>query len=117
LLVLTSRGGNNNGDGGGIFNFFYMATLGNTLLAGNTAGSVQASGASAVAICGSTLPELDVRGTTGSLLVGSAGDDAATPCAANTINGTVLLDGNQGGLELGGNQIGGSAPTGGRRRQ
>ncbi len=72
-------------------------------------GSVQAQGASEISICGGTLGSLSVRGASGYVLLGGDGDDPAAHCAANTIQGAAVLDGNRGGLELGGNQITGSA--------
>ncbi len=72
-------------------------------------GSVQSTVASAVSVCGSALGSLSVTATTGYVLIGSDGDDAAAPCAANTIKGGAALSGNRGGLELTGNAIGGNA--------
>ncbi|GEM_PF-2624628 len=67
-------------------------------------GRFTVDGATAVTICGSSVTtRLTVSGSTGFVLLGSDGDDAAAPCAGNTIKGPVQLDGNHGGMELGGN--------------
>jgi hypothetical protein len=62
-------------------------------------------GAALVTICGSHIGgNLRVNGASGFVLVGDPVDDG---CAANTIDGTVTLSNNAGGLELAFNHIGG----------
>lgn len=76
----------------------------------SSAASIQATGATALAVCGSTLGgALAVQGSAGYVLVGDGGDDAGPACAGNTVQGGVTLDGNRGGLELGGNRVDGGA--------
>lgn len=72
-------------------------------------GSVVATGARSVSICGSQVRgTVLVRHTTNFVLIGDAGDDGSPGCGANTIAGSTVLSGNAGGAEVGGNTIGGS---------
>jgi hypothetical protein len=67
-------------------------------------GIINSYGATLVRICGSTIVgPLFVGETSGLVLIGG---DAATPgCAPNTIDGTAILAGNNGGVEFNGNTL------------
>jgi hypothetical protein len=52
---------------------------------------------------------VNISGSTGFVLLGDPGDDG---CAGNTFRATMTLSSNQGGLELGHNQIGNTTVTG-----
>jgi hypothetical protein len=72
-------------------------------------GPVTAVGAQGVRICASTINgSLKISGTTGFVIIGDAGDDPLYGCGHNVLSGPVSLNGNLGGLELGGNTISGS---------
>jgi hypothetical protein len=69
-------------------------------------GSLRATGAAAVRLCGSSLSNVSISGTTGLVLIG--GDAATGPCAGNLISGAVSLTGNGGGVEFNSNTVTGS---------
>ena len=67
------------------------------------AGSISASGADSVRICGSTTGSIAVSGTSGFVAIGDPADD----CAPNTVNGGVTATGNVGGGAISDNTISG----------
>ncbi|HXA28126.1 MAG TPA: putative Ig domain-containing protein [Candidatus Angelobacter sp.] len=71
----------------------------------STIGSgLTSNGAHLLTVCLSSVgSSMQVSNSTGFVLIGSNGDDTAMPCAGNSINGGVTLNGNTGGLEVGGN--------------
>src|SRR5256885_2934297 len=63
---------------------------------------------------------ISVATSTGFILIGDGGDATGTPCPGGHIDGAVTLNANSGGVELGGNTVGGAvkvtenvAPTSG----
>ncbi|AWZ08115.1 MULTISPECIES: hypothetical protein [unclassified Streptomyces] len=77
---------------------------------GRLTGPVSSDGALALSLCGSTLTgPLTVRGTTGSVLIGS--DPAEGPgspdCAGDTLTGPVSLEANTGGIGFSANRVSG----------
>ena len=71
-------------------------------------GGLTSSGAVAVEVCNSTVNGgVSISSSSGFVMIGDDGDDAAegSACAANHINGGVVLTGNGAGFELGGNSI------------
>jgi uncharacterized repeat protein (TIGR01451 family) len=68
----------------------------------STIKNLSATNPGSVTVCNSTVETLSVSGASGFVAVGDPGDDA---CPANTINGTVTLSSNHGGLDLIGNRI------------
>jgi hypothetical protein len=69
-------------------------------------GSLRSTGAAAVRLCGSSLSNVWVSGTTGLVLIG--GDAATGPCAGNVLGGAVSLTGNSGGVEFNSNTVTGA---------
>lgn len=69
-------------------------------------GPVTTKGASAIRICGTTLEGPLSISTTSSLVV--VGDGNPSTCAGNTLDGSVTLDSNKGGVIMVGNRITGS---------
>jgi hypothetical protein len=77
-------------------------------------GSLTASGAAAMAVCGSDVAgTATVSATSGFVLLGDPGDD---DCAGNVFRGAAVVKGNRGGVEIGANSFRGgltvSANTG-----
>lgn len=72
-------------------------------------GSVVSTGARSVSLCSSRVGgAVLVRRTTGLVLAGDAGDDGSPGCGANHVAGSTVLSDNAGGVEVGGNTIGGA---------
>lgn len=82
------------------------------LLNSTVTGALNASNARSISVCGSTIygSTTIVSDSGGFVLIG---DPVDAGCAANTINGNLLLQNNHGGLELGGNRIGGTVTLSG----
>jgi hypothetical protein len=73
-------------------------------------GAITAQEPGAIRICGTTVGgSVDVKSASGLVLVGDPGDAA---CAPNTINATLILQNNTGGVEAIGNQVGGLVASG-----
>lgn len=69
-------------------------------------GSIEANDARSIVICGSTIGgSLEIIGSAEFVLIGG---DGQGDCAGNTIDGTLTLSENSGGLRVGGNGIGGA---------
>ena len=79
---------------------------GGALSASNaTIGSISSDGAAFVTVCGSTVNgPVTIKNTAGMVRVGD--DDAG--CAGNQLGAALLVSGNQGGVEIYGNTVGGS---------
>ncbi|GAA1972700.1 hypothetical protein GCM10009738_57550 [Kitasatospora viridis] len=68
-------------------------------------GAVLSTDGTLFGLCGSTVTStVNVHGATGFVVVGDPGDDG---CAGNRIDGSLMLSGNQAGLEAVGNHVGG----------
>ena len=85
-------------------------------------GAITTNGASAFTFCNSSTVggAISVATSTGFILIGDGGDATGTPCPGGHIDGAVTLNANSGGVELGGNTVGGAvkvtenvAPTSG----
>ncbi|MGW6709257.1 Ig-like domain-containing protein [Streptomyces sp. NPDC054956] len=75
---------------------------------GQITGPVSADGALAVSVCGSTVTgPLSVRGTGGSVLIGSdpAAGPGAADCQGNALTGPVSLEANTGGVEFSADRV------------
>src|SRR2546423_426859 len=74
-------------------------------------GAITTNGASAFTFCNSSTVggAISVATSTGFILIGDGGDATGTPCPGGHIDGAVTLNANSGGVELGGNTIGGAA--------
>jgi hypothetical protein len=80
-------------------------------------GAITLLAPKAFSFCGSSTVggALKASRSAGFILIGSGGDSGAlaTPCRANTIDGAVTLNGNLGGVEVGGNFIAGALTVSG----
>ncbi len=64
-------------------------------------GPLRASGAVAVALCGSAVNgPVSVSGTTGFVRIGGGSDDPGVSCTGATLQGPLALSGNKGGVEV-----------------
>lgn len=77
-------------------------------------GAITSTGAAAIRICGSTINGgVSVATSIGFVMIGDGRDDGSPACTANSISGGVILTNNTGGVELGGNKIGGTVAIAG----
>jgi uncharacterized repeat protein (TIGR01451 family) len=75
------------------------------IITGSTfGGTISATGPAGFDLCNSTTKGVNVSRATGFVLLGDPADDL---CPTNTINGSVSLSGNTGGVEVGHNSISG----------
>jgi hypothetical protein len=70
-------------------------------------GAITLAGARAFTFCGSSTVQGAINSSSGAqfVLIGGGGDATPVACAANHIDGAVTLNGNLGGVEIGGNSI------------
>jgi hypothetical protein len=85
-------------------------------------GAITLVGANAFTMCDSSTKQGAIKASTspGFILIGAGGDGGllglgvlATPCGANHVDGAVTLNGNLGGVEVGGNSIVGALTVSG----
>jgi hypothetical protein len=82
-----------------------LATSGGTIN-----GAVTSSGARFLSICGAKAINgaLNASTSTGSVIIGDAGDDGSPACGPNSLGNSVSLTSNTGGVEVGGDTINGN---------
>jgi hypothetical protein len=73
----------------------------------NINGAITLVGARAFTFCGSRTTQGAINSSSGAgfVLIGDGGDGRPVVCGANIIDGAVTLNGNLGGVEIGGNSI------------
>ncbi len=78
------------------------------LMGAHVNGPLRVSGAVAVALCGSTVNGVvSISESTGFVRIGGGTDDPGVSCTGNTLQSSVALNGNKGGVEVEGAKVSG----------